>query len=439
MSRSLRIGMFVGAFPVASETFILRQITGLLDLGHDVHIVANTRGDDAVSHAAVTRYDLLARTQFVDGPPESVLWEMPVRPVRGDTWLPGSSFPTLNVARLAHAFPVLAACAALAPSLARQVLDARHYGYRAQSLSSGYRLAALLKASCQFDLLHMHFGPVATSFRFARELYQVPIVVSFHGYDFCTVPRKEGAQVYYPLWPVADRVIANSDYTRRRLLDLGCSESRLTVLPVGLDPEEFAFRERPGKGSGSVRLLTVARLVEIKGHEFVLRALATLRGSRRQLHYDIVGDGPLRQKLTALADELGLRDVVTFHGARNESEVREHFARADIFVLASVSVEGDAEGQGLVLQEAQACGLPVIATRHGAFPEGIALENLAWLVPERDVKALAARLAQLMNARGQWPAMGRAGRTFVERRYNIRALNARLVDIYREAIANFTA
>jgi colanic acid/amylovoran biosynthesis glycosyltransferase len=119
--------------------------------------------------------------------------------------------------------------------------------------------------------------------------------------------------------------------------------------------------------------------------------------------------------------------------------VREHFARADIFVLTSVSIEGDAEGQGLVLQEAQACGLPVIATRHGAFPEGLAVDNLAWLVPERDVKALAAGLAQLTEARGQWPAMGRAGRAFMEQRYNIRALNARLVDTYREVITRFNA
>jgi colanic acid/amylovoran biosynthesis glycosyltransferase len=439
MSRPLSIGIFVGAFPVASETFILRQITGLLDLGHDVHIFANTRGDDSVSHASVARYGLLSRTRFVDGPPESVLWEMPVRPVREQTWLPGSSFAIPNVARLAHAFPLLAACAAKAPALTRQVLDARDYGYRARSLSSGYRLAALLNTPRQFDLLHMHFGPVATAFRFTRELYHAPLVVSFHGYDFCTVPRKEGAEVYHPLWPVADCVIANSDYTRRRLLDLGCAEAQLTVLPVGLDPGEFAFRERRGQSSGPVRLLTVARLVEIKGLEFVLRALAALRGSGRELHYDVVGDGPLRQKLTALADELGLSDVVTFHGARNESEVREHFVRADIFVLTSVSIEGDAEGQGLVLQEAQACGLPVIATRHGAFPEGIAVENLAWLVPERDVKALAARLAQLTDARGEWPAMGRAGRAFVEQRYNIRALNARLVDTYREVITRFNA
>ena len=67
MNRPLRIGVFVGTFPVASETFILRQITGLLDLGHDVHIFANARGEDGVTHAAVERYELPRRTTIVDG------------------------------------------------------------------------------------------------------------------------------------------------------------------------------------------------------------------------------------------------------------------------------------------------------------------------------------------------------------------------------------
>src|SRR5688500_10158146 len=79
LSDPLRIAIFVNAVPVASETFILRQITGLIDLGHDVHIFSNTHGDPSVTHESIQRYKLLERTTFVDGPPESVVWEMPVR------------------------------------------------------------------------------------------------------------------------------------------------------------------------------------------------------------------------------------------------------------------------------------------------------------------------------------------------------------------------
>ena len=437
MKESLRIGVFVGAFPVASETFIVRQITGLLELGHDVHIFANARSDDAVIHDAVQRHGLLKRTTFVEGPPESVIWEMPVRPVRGETWLPGAEQPISNVARLAHAFPVLEHCANAAPQIARQVLAQREYRYRAQSLSGAYRLATLLESRQQFDVLHAHFGPVANAFRFARDVFYAPLVVNFHGFDFCTVPRREGRDVYEPLWPVADVVIANSSYTRGRLLALGCPEQKLRILPVGLDPSHFEFRERRLAAGETLRLLTVARLVEIKGHEYALRAMVKLQERHPNVRYDLIGDGPLRKKLTALVAELGLSEVVTFHGSRSEADVREFFARAHAFLLTSVSVEGDEEGQGLALQEAQACGLPVVATQHGAFPEGVAPENTSWLVPERNVDALASKLNELVSAEDQWPLIGRAGRNFVEQRYDIRELNRKLVCIYAETIEEF--
>lgn len=437
MNKPLRIAFFVGAFPVPSETFILRQITGLLDLGHDVHIFSNAPGDQQVMQESVQNYGLLERTTFVDGPAESIYWEMPVRPVSGETWPPGADKPVANISRLADAFPVLSECAATSPELVRRVLSTREYGYRAGSLSGAYRLATLLKTRGAFDVLHAHFGPVANSFRFARELFGAPLVVSFHGYDFCTTPRKEGHDVYDRLWPVSDRVIANSEFTRQRLTALGSPIHKQTVLPVGLDLNEFSFRERTLRPGEPVRLLTVARLVEIKGHEFALRAVAQLREAGLNVQYDIVGDGPLRKKLVALAEELGLSAVVTFHGTRRETEVREFFARAHIFMLTSVDINGDEEGQGLVLQEAQACGLPVVATRHGAFPEGIAPGNACWLVPERDGTALALQLRELVKAQEEWPAIGRAGRQFVEQRYDIRALNVRLVDIYRQAIAAY--
>jgi colanic acid/amylovoran biosynthesis glycosyltransferase len=437
VSERLRIAVFVNAFPVASETFILRQITGLLDLGHDVHIFANARGDQTVVHESVKQYELLKRTTFVDGPPESVIWEMPVRPISGETWLPGAEQSVPNISRLAHAFTSLAECAESEPRLTRRILDVRKYGYRAQSLSGAYRLATLIKSRREFDVLHAHFGPVANAFRFARDLFRAPLAVSFHGYDFCTVPRKEGQDVYQRLWAATDGVIANSNYTRRRLMTLGCIENTLTVLPVGLHPIDFRFRERKVQDGEPVRLLTVARLVEIKGHEYVIRAVGQLREDHPNVRYDIVGDGPLRKKLTSLVSELGLDEVVTFHGSRSESEVREFFSRAHFFVLTSVNVQGDEEGQGLVLQEAQASGLPIVATRHGGFPEGIARANWPWLVSERDVPALTQAFREMIAARDQWPELGRAGRAFVEQRYDVRTLNQRLVEIYENCMAAY--
>jgi colanic acid/amylovoran biosynthesis glycosyltransferase len=362
---------------------------------------------------------------------------MPVRPLREQTWPPGSERAISNTKRLVQAIPALAQCALSAPLLTRSLLDQHEYSYRACSLSGIFRLRTLLNARGKFDVLHAHFGTVGNYFRFARALFRAPFVVSFHGYDFSTVPRKEGRDVYKHLFAKADAVTANSNYTKGQLEALGCPREKIINLPVGLNPKDFIFHAREIHAGEPVRILTVARLVEIKGHEYVLRALGKLRSRVPDFHYHIVGDGPLRKHLENLTAELRLMDTVTFHGARSEEEVRRLFANTHVFVLCSVNVNGDEEGQGLVLQEAQACGLPVVATRHGAFQEGIAPENSYWLVPERDVDELATKLQELIEANAQWPSIGNAGRIFVAKRYDIRVLNQQLVEVYENAIQDF--
>src|SRR6266404_3313715 len=155
MSRPLRIAMFVGSFPVVSETFILRQITGLLDLGHALDIYADTRAEvEAPVHPEVGRYRLLERTTFMDMPPETAPWEMPVWPLTGRTWPPGAAAPVHNARRVALAIGKFLRCLVSSPRLAIRVLHRREYGYQAASLSALHRLAKLSVEQKRFDVLH---------------------------------------------------------------------------------------------------------------------------------------------------------------------------------------------------------------------------------------------------------------------------------------------
>jgi colanic acid/amylovoran biosynthesis glycosyltransferase len=439
MSGPLRIAMFVGSFPAISETFILRQIKGLLDLGHEVDIYADTRGEiNGPLHSEVSAYRLLEHTTFMDMPPAAAPWELPVRPIAGRTWTPGASKPEFNCLRVLQAVPHAVRCFAATPRLARQVLDRAQYGFQAESLSALFRLSSLTRRRCRYDVLHAHFGPIGNSFRFARELWQAPLLVSFHGYDFCTLPRQQGLGMYRHLFDTADVVTVNSEFTRRRVAALGCRPEKLREMRVGLDLGKFPFRERRQRSdSDPIRLITVARLIELKGHEFALRAVALLRQKHRNLSYDIVGDGPLRSYLERLSIELGLQGVLRWHGARAGAFIEDLMAEAHIGLLASVSIEGDAEGQGLFVQEAQACGLPVVVTQHGALPEGLVPDGSGFVVPERDPVRLAERLDYLVENPGRWGEMGRTGAAFVASRYDIRQLTGRLVELYRSARANF--
>ena len=438
MNKPLRIAFFVGQFPVVSETFVLRQITGLLDLGHEVNIFSDARPDPGMPvHADVAKYRLLERTTYMDMPPECAPWELPVLPLAGETWLPGSAEAIPNWKRVADVLPALGRCLERAPALTEQALSEEHSGHRALSLSALYRLDRLSSLPGGYDVLHAHFGPVGESFRFARALWQAPLVVSFHGFDFSTLPRQQGPRIYDKLFAAADLVTVNSDFTRSRVARLGCPEDKLRRLPVGLDLEAFPFQGRARRAGEPVRVLTVARLVEIKGHEFAIRAVARTRQRHPELRYDIVGDGPLRKQLDALVEELELENTVTLHGALDGAFIQDLMTGAHLAVQASVNVEGDQEGQGLFLQEAQACGLPVLATQHGALAEGLVPEQSGFLVPERDVEALAGRLEYLLEHADQWPKLGRCGREFVAKHYDIRALNHRLLQLYHEAKAAF--
>ena len=125
-----------------------------------------------------------------------------------------------------------------------------------------------------------------------------------------------------------------------------------------------------------------------------------------------------------------------FPGGLEEDEILEVYRKAHIFVLPSVTAsDGDSEGQALVLQEAQAAGIPVVSTFHNGIPDGVLNGESGFLVPERDVDALAEKLEYLIGHPEIWPEMGKCGREFVEKNYNIRRLNRRFAEIYQQLVS----
>jgi colanic acid/amylovoran biosynthesis glycosyltransferase len=437
----MRIAVFTDTFPSVSETFIARQIDGLIELGHDVHIYAGQRPSPAmVTGSPAAQHNLASRTSYIRIPRASGYWEMPAFPPWGETWLPGAEKPIHNAKRLLRALPVFIRCLLRAPAATVRSLDPDRYGYAAASLSSLYRLSALLDGNGRYDVAHAHFGPVADRYRFVRDLWRVPLVASFHGYDVGAWPRRKGHNVYAHLFRTADIITANSDYTRRSLEALGCPPSKIRLLHMGLDTSDFAFHERTPPRDAAVEILSVGRLVEKKGFAYGIEAVAKVRQQYPAITYTIVGEGPLQETLWALARQLGLEGMVNFCGAGSPELVRAKMAQAHLFVAPSVTAEdGDMEGQGLVLQEAQACGLPVLATDHDGLPEGMAAGRSGFLVPERDSHSLVERLLYMIEHPQCWPEWGRAGRQHVEAHYDVRKLNLQLEGIYAEARALYRA
>ncbi len=257
----MRIGFVLGEFPRISETFILSQITGLIERGHEVAVYAGRPGPRGPVHPDVGRYRLLERVRY---------------------------WPELSGRRLA----LLRLRLAL---LTRGGSGRR--GLARRGLHPGGH-----------DVLVAHFGHVGLEALQLREAGVLPgkLVTFFHGYDMSAFLARNGPRTYERLFRCGECFLAVSGHWQQRLEALGCPPDRTAVHRMGVDCSRFGFRPRSLDPDGVMRVVSVARLVEKKGIDCGLRAVARALRRHPEIEYTIIGDGPLRGRLTALAAELGL-------------------------------------------------------------------------------------------------------------------------------------
>lgn len=404
----MRIAFVIEVFPALSETFILNQITRLLDLGHEVDVFASGRRNEPNVHSDVNKYNLLSRTYY-SGMPASKPW------------------------RVIKALALFATHAATDPIAIVESLDFFRYRRDALSLRMFYGLLPFLGKG-SYDIIHCHFGPMGIVGALLKTLgVGHKLVVTFHAYDVTVTLAHRGRHVYDGLFQTADLLMPISRHWKKRLTELGCPPEKTVVHRMGVDMQRFRFAPRSHRNGEPISLLTVGRLVEKKGIEYGIRAVAMVseRHPEWSIRYNIVGGGPLRRRLEAMAEELGMHTQVSFLGPKTHEAVRDLMMQAHIFLLPSVTAEnGDQEGIPVVLMEAMAVGLPVLSTLHSGIPELVLDGQSGFLLPERDVDTLAERLEHLIEHPNLWPEMGWTGRKFVEEHYDIRKLNRRLVEIY---------
>lgn len=191
----------------------------------------------------------------------------------------------------------------------------------------------------------------------------------------------------------ADYCIAASGFTVRSLTEAGVPDDRIRLLPLGADLSQFRPVERSTKGP--FRILFVGGVGQRKGVKYLLEAYRRIRSDATEL----VFVGPLPADERPLAPYLG---IVTLRGRLDQQDVRREMARADVLVLPSVF-----EGFGLVIPEAMATGLPVIASTHSAGPEIIRDGRDGYVLEPDDVEGLADRLSRLAHDRRRTAEMGR--------------------------------
>ena len=272
--------------------------------------------------------------------------------------------------------------------------------------------------------LHNHFGNSSCSVAMLTSaLSGIPFSFTEHGPAIFFEPehwalREKTARARF--------VVAISHFCRSQLMLFSdpAHWDKIVIVHCGVDPAAYG---RAVRGAFGARVLFVGRLDPVKGVPLLLDAFAQVLAAHPQAVLTIVGDGGARPAAEAQAARLGLGDAVTFAGFRSQDEVAALLSNADMLVLPSF-----AEGVPVVLMEAMASRIPVIASRVAGVPELVADGVSGYLIPPGDVATLAARILQLMTNPDQAARMGAAGRLVVEAEFDIAQEGTWLAQIVRQ-------
>ena len=223
----------------------------------------------------------------------------------------------------------------------------------------------------------------------------------------------------------ADRVIANSENTRDILTTTwGLPEEDVRVVHPGVDTNRYVpaercdiFRRNVG-WEGRKVVITVGRLQRRKGHDTMIRALPSIRQSIPNILYVIVGDGEELSRLKGLADEFEVEECVQFHTSIVDRDLIPFYQQSDLFVLPNRQVGSDIEGFGIVLLEAQACGLPVIAGASGGTKEAVDCGRSGYIIPCDNPFNLEECVMQLLSDGEKAATIGRYAREWAVKRFD---------------------
>jgi colanic acid/amylovoran biosynthesis glycosyltransferase len=403
----LRIVIIIGKFPCLSETFILNPIIQLIKLGHDVRVLPLSPEKESQTHPDFLDYDLTSKTLY------------PIV-LSKSKW--GQRFKTLF-----HWSKFFFQ----RPTVAFRILKA-NLGCP-DGFSHKRCLFSIQLFQQPYDLVHCHFGPNASDIvQLKKAGLKIPLITSFHGYDINSYPLTAGKDCYKDLFDTCELYTANTNFTKQQVALYGCDPSKIHIVHESLNCDKFYFNiDKKHSPQETIKTLTVGRMVEKKGYAYSLQAIGQLINKGIKIEYWAVGDGPLLSDMKDLASQLKISSHVKFFGALQESDIINLYRQADLFILPSVTAaNGDKEGQGLVLQEAQMSGLPLVSTLHNGIPDGVLDGQSGFLVPEKDVDALAEKIEYLITHPETWKSFGETGQAFVQKTFDVTCVVDSMLKVY---------
>ncbi|MGH8092239.1 MAG: glycosyltransferase family 4 protein [Chthoniobacterales bacterium] len=385
----MQLAYLYSRYPVVSQTFCDMEMLELERRGYELLIGSVHAPLTSLRHEHFARF----RSPVLYAPPGSVLglWEKKTR--KAGHW--PEALIDRHDRRYGPAF--------------KAALRARNASYFAE-----------LFTRHQVRHFHVHFANrAAHTAIFVKEIAGIPFSVTAHGQDFMSDLGHD--DLLQEICAAAEFVAVETDYSRE-LLQKRCPEAAHKIHRVynGLDLANLPVPPPGERLPGPTTIVSVGRLVRFKGFEILLEACAELERRNFDFRCQIVGDGPLREKLETMIAELGLRRRVELCGSLSQGDVYEKLRRCDIFALASVvDDEGASDVFPTVIMEAMACAKPVVSTRLAGIPESVIDGLTGLLVPAGDWEEFAQALDKLVRDPVLRKRMGDAGRHRMETDFNV--------------------
>lgn len=400
----MNIAYIIGPFPSLPETFILYQITGLIDLGNSVYIFPKYE-IKGISHSEILSYDLNSSASYPLPCHHNIL----VRYFK--------TIPILFKLFRKHKRQVISS------------LNVFKFGRQALSLRIFYQILPFLKK--EIDIIQVHYADyLDRAILLKKTGIQAPIILMMHRYDLRKLIESRG-HTYSESFKYVDKFLAISEYSYKMLINYGVPDEKIIIHPVGVYTKKYKTITRSAKSTNEIVILSVGRLELIKGHKYGMNAISIIKKelSGLNISYRIVGKGPELENLTSIASDLNLQGDIIFTGPKNQDELLIEYKNADIFLLPSLD-----EMTPVVIMEAFASGLPVVATNVGAVSEFVRNDENGFLVEPEDTMLMATCLKTLIENPIMRYEMGGRGRNFISKNNDMEVLSRRLEKIYRSCL-----
>lgn len=295
------------------------------------------------------------------------------------------------------------------------------YLAHAEFISRSYLKCLRILKDKEITIVH-HMFPAVNNQSFSllalmRKTKKHPFVIGPLSAHYYTRPRDERtimgltSKLHRKTIQKADAIITINQQVRK-LYEGVVDDEKISVIPLGVDTEVFKPAEKSVPKDGC-EILYVGYLYELKGVEYLIRAMALVAKERRDVKLRVVGEGPEKRRLVSLVKALDLEENVLFKGFVPHTQIIRHYQQCDIFCFPTLG-----EPFGKVVLEAMACGKPVIASNVGGPAEIIENERTGFLIPPAQPLILAKAILELIADKQKMKRVGVNARTAVAQRYS---------------------